>query len=96
MKRAKYKEKPLSFMEFAESLGYTACMTCGHPDVYRKKMGFSDYHDFGITKDESVHDPDEAVHALELVPDGFAGTNKLLIYTYYNFEKGNDTHVHNE
>jgi predicted N-acetyltransferase YhbS len=80
-------------LEIAKTLGYTACMTCGHPDVYRKKMGFSDYRDFGIIKDDSVHDPDEAVQAIELVPDGFSGTNKVLTYIYYDFEKGNETNA---
>jgi predicted N-acetyltransferase YhbS len=74
-------------IKIAKTLGYTVCMCCGHPDVYRKKMGFADYRDFGITKDGSVHDPDEAIHALELVPNGFTGTNKRLTYSYYDFEK---------
>jgi predicted N-acetyltransferase YhbS len=25
-------------LEIAKTLGYTGCMTCGHPDVYQKKM----------------------------------------------------------
>lgn len=74
-------------LEIAKTLGYVGCMTCGHPDVYRKKMGFSDYRDFGIKIDESVEDPDGAVHAIELTKDGFAKTNKLLSYAYYDFSK---------
>jgi len=74
-------------LEIAKSLGYTGCMTCGHPDVYRQKMGFSDYRDFGIVKDDSVDDPEVAVHAMELVPGGFEKTNKLLSYIYYDFTK---------
>lgn len=72
-------------LELAKSLGYTGCMCCGHPDVYRKKMGFSDYRELGIGKDSSVDDPDGAVHAIELISDGFGKTNKLLSYTYYDF-----------
>ncbi len=74
-------------LEVAKSLGYIGCMTCGHPDVYRKKMGFSDFRDFGIVKDDSVDDPEIAVHAKELVPGGFEKTNKILSYTYYDFTK---------
>ena len=72
-------------LEIAKTLGYTGCMTCGHPDVYRKRMGFSDYRELGISKDKSVDDPDGAVHAIELIPCGFDKTNKLLSYTYYDF-----------
>ena len=71
--------------EIAKTLGYTGCMTCGHPDVYRKKMGFSDYRELGICKDKSVDDPDGAVHTKELIPGGFDKTNKLLSYKYYDF-----------
>lgn len=74
-------------LEIAKTLGYVECMTCGHPDVYRKKMRFSDYRDFGITTDESVNDPDGAIHAIELIKNGFAKTNKLLNYSYYDFSK---------
>jgi len=74
-------------LEIAKSLGFTGCMTCGHPDVYRKKMGFSDYRDFGIVKDNNVDDPDVAVHAVELAPGGFEKTNKLLSYAYYDYTK---------
>lgn len=72
-------------LEIAKSLGYTGCMTCGHPDVYRKKMGFSDYRNFGIVKDDSVDDSDKAIHAMELLPGGFEKTKKILSYAYYDF-----------
>lgn len=80
-------------LKLAKSLGYIGCMTCGHPDVYRKKMGFSDYRDFGIIKDASVDDPDGAIHAIELVPGGFGKTNKLLSYTYYDFSKKEEIQI---
>ena len=72
-------------LAIAESLGYTGCMTCGHPDVYRKKMGFLDYRKLGIGKDKSVEEPDGALHAIELVPNGFDKTNKLVSEDYYDF-----------
>jgi predicted N-acetyltransferase YhbS/thiamine kinase-like enzyme len=72
-------------LEIAKTLGYTGCMTCGHPDVYRKKMGFSDYRELGINKDKSVDEPDGALHAIELVPGGFDKTNKLFSENYYDF-----------
>ena len=71
----------------ARRLGYTGCMTCGHPAVYRDKMGFNDYRELGIAKDDTVDDPDLAIHAIELVPDGFGQTSKLLSYSYYDFTK---------
>jgi len=74
-------------LEIAKSLGYTGCMTCGHPDVYRKKMGFTDYRDFGIARDGSGDEPDEAIHAIELAPSGFDRTNKMLSFSYYDFAR---------
>ncbi|MCL1793189.1 MAG: N-acetyltransferase [Oscillospiraceae bacterium] len=73
-------------LEIAKSLGYTGCMTCGHPDVYQKKMGFLDCRALGINLDESVKDPEGCVHAVELVPSGFDKTNKIISYKYYNFD----------
>lgn len=72
-------------LEIAKSLGYTGCMVEGHPDVYRKKMGFSGCRSFGIECDSSVNDPDGCIHAIELTPGGFDKTNKLLSYSYYDF-----------
>ncbi|MCL2058582.1 MAG: GNAT family N-acetyltransferase [Oscillospiraceae bacterium] len=72
-------------LEIAKSLGYTGCMVEGHPDVYRRKMGFSDCRDFGIATDGSVDGPEGSIHAIELVPGGFDKTNKLLSYSYYDF-----------
>lgn len=72
-------------LEIAKTLGYTGCMTCGHPDVYRKKMGFSDYRNFGIVNKYSTDVPDGALHAIELVPGGFEKTNKLFSEDYYDF-----------
>jgi len=77
-------------IEIAKALGCTGCMTCGHPAVYREKMGFTDYREFGVEKDNSVDDPDSAVHAMELIPGGFESTNKLLSYTYYDFSRTED------
>ncbi len=71
-------------IEIAKSLGYTGCMTCGNPTVY-KKMGFLDCRELGIGRDDSVDDPEGCVFALELVPGGFDLTNKLLSYAYYDF-----------
>ena len=73
-------------LKIAKSLGYTGCMTCGHPDVYQKKMGFLDCRVLGINLDESVKDPEGCVHAVELVPGGFDKTNKIISYKYYNFD----------
>ena len=69
-------------LAIAKEMGYTGCLTCGHPDVYRKKMGFQDYQAFGIRKDESVGEPDGALHAIELAPGGFDGTSKLLSFKH--------------
>ena len=80
-------------LEIAKSLDYVGCMTCGHPDVYRKKIGFSDYRDFGFAKDDSVYEPDGAIHAIELAPKGFDMTNKLLSFSYYDFTR-NETLNH--
>jgi predicted N-acetyltransferase YhbS len=74
-------------LEVAKSLGFTACMTCGHPAVYQKKMGFKNYRELGIKKDDSVEDPDECIFAVELAPAGFDCTNRLLSYLYYDFFK---------
>jgi len=41
-------------LEIAKSLGFTACMTCGNPDVYKRKMGLKNYRELGIKKDDSV------------------------------------------
>lgn len=60
-------------------------MCCGNPKVYQDKMGFHNYLDFGIMKDESVDDPDSCIFAVEFTENGFTGTNKLLSYDYYNF-----------
>jgi len=72
-------------LAIAKEMGYTGCLTCGHPDVYRKKMGFKDYQAFGIRKDESVGEPDGALHAIELAPGGFDGTSKLLSFKHDDF-----------
>ncbi len=74
-------------LEIAKTIGYAGCMTCGHPDVYKKKMGFSGCVDFGIAVDESVVDGSDYVYAIELVPGGFNKTNKLLSYSYYDFAR---------
>lgn len=83
-------------LEIAKSLGYTGCMTCGHPDVYRRKMGFLDYRDFGIRKDGSVDDPESAIHAIELVPGGFEKTSKLLSCAYYDFSLAEQAQIDSE
>ncbi len=72
-------------LEIAKSLGYTGCMTCGHPAVYQKKMGFPDCRELGIGRDESVDDPEGCVFAIELVSGGFEKTSKLISYAYYDF-----------
>jgi len=74
-------------LEVAKSLGFTACMTCGNPAVYQKKMGFKNYRELGIQKDDSVEDADECIFAIELAPNGFEGTNRLLSFSYYDFFK---------
>ena len=75
-------------LKIAKSLGYSGCMTCGHPDVYRKKMSFKNYLELGIKKDSSVDDPDGAIHAIEFVPNAFDETNKILSFLHYNFVTG--------
>ena len=72
-------------LEVAKSLGFTACMTCGNPAIYQRKMGFRNYRELDIKKDDSVEDADECVFAIELVPGGFDGTNRLLSFKYYDF-----------
>jgi len=72
-------------LAIAKEMGYTGCLTCGHPDVYREKMGFKDYQAFCIRKDESVGEPDGALHAIELAPGGFDGTSKLLSFKHDEF-----------
>jgi predicted N-acetyltransferase YhbS len=74
-------------LKIAKFLGYTGCMTCGNPAVYKNKMGFSGCSDFGISWDDSVEDPESFVFAIELVQSGFDKTNKLLSYSYYDFTK---------
>ena len=74
-------------LEVAKSLGFTACMTCGNPAVYQKKMGFKNYRELGIKKDDSVEDLDECIFAVELAPAGSDCTNRLLSYLYYDFFK---------
>lgn len=74
-------------LSIAKELGYTACMTCGNPDIYRVKMGFFDCRDLDIKRDDSVDDPDGCVFARKISDQGFEGTNKTLSYRYYNFEQ---------
>ncbi|MDF2543397.1 MAG: GCN5-related N-acetyltransferase [Herbinix sp.] len=72
-------------LEIAKKLGYSACMCCGNPQVYQSKMGFHNYLELGLKKDNSVDDPDTCIFATELIEDGFKETNKKLSYKYYNF-----------
>lgn len=72
-------------IELAAALGYTACMVCGNPCVYREKMGFTNYLELGIVKDESVDDPDWAIFARELQANGFQETDKVLSFQSYSF-----------
>lgn len=72
-------------MKLAAALGFTACMVCGNPSVYRQKMGFENYLNLGITKDETVEDPDWAIFAKELQPNGFQDTDKVLSFQMYGF-----------
>lgn len=58
-------------LEVAKLLGYTGCMTWGHPDVYKKKMGFLDCRELGIGRDDSVDEPEGCVFAIEIIPGGF-------------------------
>jgi predicted N-acetyltransferase YhbS len=74
-------------LEIARSLGYSACMICGNQAVYQNKMGFSNYREFGIEKDESVDTSHESIFAIALAPAGFNNTNKILSYSYYDFSK---------
>jgi len=90
-KRYEYQRKGIGTaivkhgLEIAKSLGFTACMTCGNPDVYKRKMGLKNYRELGIKKDDSVEDADECIFAIELVPNGFDGTNRILSFSYYDF-----------
>ena len=85
-KQYKYQRKGIGTamvkhgVETAKILGYTGCITCGNPALYQKKMGFKNYRELGIVKDESVEDHESCVFAIELVPGGFNGTNKVLSY----------------
>lgn len=79
-------------LEIGKSLGYTGCMTCGHPAVYQK-MGFLDCRELGIGRDDSVDDPEGCVFAIELKPGGFEGTNKLLSYAYYDFTRAEQMQI---
>ncbi|MCL2478921.1 MAG: N-acetyltransferase [Treponema sp.] len=72
-------------LEIAITLGFTACVVSGNPAVYRGKMGFRNYYELGIEKDRSVAEPDSTIFALELKPDGFAGTNRVLGFPDYDF-----------
>lgn len=72
-------------LEIAKSLGYAACMTCGNPRVYRDKMGFRGMGELGIARDESVTEPEGAVHGMELAPGGFGKTNRTLSFAHYDF-----------
>lgn len=83
-------------LEVAKLLGYTGCMTCGHPDVFKKKMGFLDCRELGIGRDGSVDDPEGCVFAIEIIPGGFEKTNKLLSYTYYDFSQVEQTQIESE
>lgn len=74
-------------LETAKALGYTACMTCGNPAIYRDKLGFLGCRELGIGRDETVDDPEDCVFARELRENGFQGTNKTLSYAYYDFTK---------
>ncbi|MDF2588972.1 MAG: aminoglycoside phosphotransferase [Anaerocolumna sp.] len=80
-------------LEIAISLGFTGCMTCGNPAFYQEKMGFLNYRELGITKDDSVDEPEDCVFAMELVPGGFDKTNKLLKFSYYDFTKVDDVQI---
>ena len=80
-------------LDIARSLGYTGCMTCGHPDVYQRKMGFLDCRDLGIEKDDSVDEPYGALFAKELVPGGFDRTGKRLSFAYHDFSRVEDRNV---
>jgi len=48
-------------------------------------MGLKNYRELGIKKDDSVEDADECIFAIELVPNGFDGTNRILSFSYYDF-----------
>jgi len=77
-------------LEIAKSLGFTACMTCGNPDVYKRKMGLKNYRELGIKKDDSVEDADECIFAIELVPNGLmarTGFLAFLIMIFFKCEK---------
>lgn len=43
------------------------------------------YLELGITKDETVDDPDWAIFAKELQPNGFQDTDKVLSFQMYGF-----------
>lgn len=83
-------------LEIAKSLGYTGCMTCGHPAVYQNKMGFLDCRELGISRDESVDDPEGCLFAIELVPSGFEKTSKLISYAYYDFAHTEQIQINSE
>lgn len=83
-------------LEIARSLGYTGCMTSGHPAFYQKKMGFLNCRELDISRDESVDDPEGCVFAIELVPGGFEKTNKLISYAYYDFAHTEQIQVESE
>lgn len=90
-KRYKYQRKGIGTalvkngMKLAAALGYTACMVCGNPSVYREKMGFKNYLELGIVKDETVDEPDWAIFAKELQYNGFEETDKVLSFQKYGF-----------
>ena len=75
-------------LRIAEGLGYVGFLTCGNGAVYRAAMGFSIASEYGITKDESVDEPDGALFAYELVRGGFARTNRTISFARYGFMQG--------
>jgi len=95
-KRYEYQRKGIGTaivkhgLEIAKSLGFTACMTCGNPDVYKRKMGFKEYRELGIKKDDSVEDADECILQLNLFRMGLmarTGFLAFLIMIFSNVEK---------
>ncbi|MCL2834028.1 MAG: N-acetyltransferase [Treponema sp.] len=71
--------------EIAKSLGFTACVVSGNPDVYHGRLGFRHYYELGLVLDSSVKEAGSTIFASELGPDGFAGTNKILGFPGYDF-----------
>lgn len=48
-------------------------------------MGFKNYLELGIVKDETVDEPDWAIFAKELQYNGFEETDKVLSFQKYGF-----------